>query len=132
MQYAKIIDEKLIIAGEKIQIPNGWATKPTEEELIKYGYKNLCYNPKPEYDNEKEKLIETYTEEETRIVVSYEVVALTDEEKRQNLENKVLSLEYTYNMCRWQRELILAENSQASNYTKAKAQEIEDLAQQLR
>ena len=128
----KIIDGRLVIAGEKIQIPNGWATKPTEEELIKYGYKKIEYTEKPTYDKEEEKLTEVYNEEQDKIIVLYAKDMLTDEEKRQNLENKVCSLEYEYNMCRWQRELILAENSQASNYTKAKAQEIEDLAQQLR
>ena len=35
-------------------------------------------------------------------------------------------------MCRWQRELILSENSGASDYTKDKAQEIENLANSLR
>lgn len=35
-------------------------------------------------------------------------------------------------MNRWQREMILAENSGASAYSKNKAQEIETLAEQLR
>lgn len=91
--YGKIIDGKIIIAGEKIQIPNGWATKPTEEELKKYGYKNLCYNPKPEYDNEEEKLVEKYTEEEARIVISYEVVALTDKEHNAIIQAEIVAEE---------------------------------------
>lgn len=48
------------------------------------------------------------------------------------LEEQVSSLEQTYGMTRWQREGILAEGSLYSDYTKAKAQEIEDLAKQLR
>ena len=48
------------------------------------------------------------------------------------LEEKVSSLEQTYGMTRWQREGILAEGSLYSKYTKAKAQEIEDLAKELR
>ena len=48
------------------------------------------------------------------------------------LEEQVASLEQTYGMTRWQREGILAEGSLYSEYTKAKAQEIEDLAKQLR
>jgi len=48
------------------------------------------------------------------------------------IQEQVTSLEHQYNMCRWQREMILAESSSASDYTKAKAQEIEDLAEQLR
>ena len=48
------------------------------------------------------------------------------------LEEQVASLEQTYGMTRWQREGILAEGSLYSDYTKAKAQEIEDLAKELR
>lgn len=48
------------------------------------------------------------------------------------LADRVLALEQKYQMNRWQRELILAEGSSASNYAKEKAQEIEDLAEQLR
>ena len=48
------------------------------------------------------------------------------------LEEQVVSLENQYQMCRWQREGILAQNSEYSQYTKNKAQEIEDLAEQLR
>lgn len=48
------------------------------------------------------------------------------------IKEQVLSLEHTYGMTRWQREGILAEGSLYSEYTKSKAQEIEDLAKQLR
>lgn len=48
------------------------------------------------------------------------------------LEEQVSSLEQTYGMTRWQREGILAEGSLYSDYTKSKAQEIEDLAKELR
>ena len=48
------------------------------------------------------------------------------------LEEQVSSLEQTYGMTRWQREGILAEGSLYSKYTKSKAQEIEDLAKELR
>ena len=48
------------------------------------------------------------------------------------LEEQVVSLEQTYGMTRWQREGILAEGSLYSEYTKSKAQEIEDLAKELR
>lgn len=47
-------------------------------------------------------------------------------------QEKVEELEKKYKMYRWQREIILAENSGASDYTKSKAQEIEDLAKELR
>ena len=48
------------------------------------------------------------------------------------LEEKVLRLESKYGMNRWQREGILAKGSRYSDYIKAKAQEIEDLAKELR
>ena len=48
------------------------------------------------------------------------------------IEEQVASLEQIYGMTRWQREGILAEGSLYSEYTKAKAQEIEDLAKELR
>lgn len=44
----------------------------------------------------------------------------------------LVSKELQYGMNRWQREGILAEGSLYSDYTKAKAQELEDLAQELR
>lgn len=49
-----------------------------------------------------------------------------------SVEEQVSSLEQTYGMMRWQREGILAEGSLYSDYTRAKAQEIEDLAKELR
>ena len=48
------------------------------------------------------------------------------------IKEQVASLEQTYGMMRWQREGILAEGSLYSDYTKAKAQEIETLAAPLR
>ena len=48
------------------------------------------------------------------------------------IAEQVLSLENEYKMNRWQREIILAENSGASEYSKTKAQEIENIAEQLR
>lgn len=48
------------------------------------------------------------------------------------LEEQVAKLEQDYGMTRWQREDILAEGSLYSDYTKAKAQEIENLAAVLR
>ena len=50
----------------------------------------------------------------------------------QQLVDEVNTLEKQYQMNRWQREMILAEGSTASDYAKEKAQEIEDLAEVLR
>lgn len=52
--------------------------------------------------------------------------------KEPTIEEQVAVLEQTYGMTRWQREGILSEGSLYSDYTKSKAQEIEDLAKELR
>lgn len=48
------------------------------------------------------------------------------------VEEQVEDLEKKYDMNRWQREAILADDSAYSDYTKQRAKEIEDLAKQLR
>lgn len=48
------------------------------------------------------------------------------------IEEQLIMLENDYQMNRWQREGILAEGSLYSDYTKSKAQELEDLAEQIR
>ena len=48
------------------------------------------------------------------------------------LEEQVAQMEAETGLTRVMREMVLAENSVASDYVKAKAQEIEDLAKQLR
>lgn len=131
--FGKIIDEKLIIAGSSITNKNGGTTtNPTNEQLVANGYKLLVYTEKPTYDKEKMKLVEVYNECEDKIIVAYGTQQLTDEEQFEIKKQKVVELEEEYNMCRWQRELILAQNSGASDYTKTKAQEIESLAKELR
>lgn len=47
-------------------------------------------------------------------------------------QEQVEILERKYKMNRWQREIILADGSGASEYTKQKANEIEELAKDLR
>lgn len=49
-----------------------------------------------------------------------------------DLQSKIDELEKQCGMNRWQREMILADGSVASDYAKAKAQEIEDLAKEIR
>lgn len=60
------------------------------------------------------------------------VIVANPSPKEPTLEEQVALLEQEYGMTRWQREGILAEGSLYSDYTKAKAQEIEDLASHLR
>lgn len=61
----------------------------------------------------------------------YEVVENSPAPKP-TIEEQLIMLENDYQMNRWQREGILAEGSLYSDYTKAKAQELEDLAEQIR
>ena len=130
--FGKLIDGKLVIAGKSIiNKDGGTITNPKDKDYIDNGWKQIVYTDKPTYDVNTQKLQEIYTET-TVITISYEIVNLTEEEKLQVIKNKVIDLEYKYNMCRWQREIILAENSGASDYTKTKAREIEDLAEGLR
>ena len=51
---------------------------------------------------------------------------------QEGLEEQVAKLETETGLTRVMREMVLAENSGASDYVKAKANEIEDLAKQLR
>ena len=48
------------------------------------------------------------------------------------IEEQVIKMEAETGLTRVMREMVLSENSGASDYVKAKAQEIEDLAKQLR
>lgn len=131
--YGKIIDEKLVFAGNSITNKTGGTiTNPTEKEYVENGWLLIFYNEKPSYDFYNQKLVEIYNEENNKIIVNYNIVNLTEEEKLNIKKQEVIELELKYNMCRWQRELILAENSGASDYTKDKAQEIENLAKELR
>jgi hypothetical protein len=60
----------------------------------------------------------------------FEVVAVVPHTP--TLQEQLETLEAQYKMNRWQREIILAQDSGASDYVKAKAQEIENIAEQIR
>ena len=83
-----------------------------------------------------EKLIKLYGATEMEIEQSYNgawyVKGYAPSKPEPTIEEQVALLEQEYSMSRWQREGILAEGSLYSEYTKAKAQEIESLASQLR
>ena len=72
-----------------------------------------------------------YAEAEGKIVQSWTLVP-TPEPVPPTIEQQVATLEAVTGLTRVMREMILAENSGSSDYVKAKAQEIEDLAKQLR
>lgn len=87
--FAKIVDGKLVVAGKKIQIENGWITNPTETDFKANGYKEVSTTEKQSYDNETEKLVEKYTDNGKGIEISYEKVKLTDEEVNNVIQNKI-------------------------------------------
>ena len=51
---------------------------------------------------------------------------------KKEIENRLIELEAQTGLIRPMREMILAENSGTSEYAKAKARELEELAEQLR
>ena len=63
-------------------------TNPKEETVRLAGYKDLVYNEMPEYNEETQYLNEVYTEEETTIHVSYEVVDIPEMEEGENNEKE--------------------------------------------
>ena len=63
---------------------------------------------------------------------NYYLKGYVPQKPQPTIQEQVITLEKKYQMNRWQRELILADNSGASDYTKQKANEIETLAKELR
>lgn len=87
--FGKIVDGKLVVAGKKIQIENGWITNPTVEDLKANGYKEISTTEKQSYDDTTEKLVESYNETSKGIEVSYSKVKLTEEETKNVLQYKI-------------------------------------------
>ena len=88
----KLIDGRLVVAGRIVKEGNTTITNPTEEKLKELGYKTIEYTEKPTFNKEEEKLQEVYTDGET-ITVSYEVVALTDEEHNAIIQQEIVAEE---------------------------------------
>lgn len=86
--FGKIIDGKLVIAGNKIEITNGWITNPTEEQLKENGYKEIIRTEKQSV-GDTEKLVETYKDNGKDIEISYAKVKKTDEEIAEELQQKI-------------------------------------------
>ncbi|MBR4682753.1 MAG: hypothetical protein IKP06_05580 [Elusimicrobiaceae bacterium] len=89
---------------------------------------------KPYTDKQRADFIVEYNHRQGLIIKEDEIGLYTEEPPiiEPTLEEQVIALERKYEMNRWQREGILAEGSLFSDYTKAKAQEIETLAEELR
>ena len=90
--YGKLIDGRLVVAGRIVKEGNTTITNPTEEKLKELGYKTIEYTEKPNFNKEEEKLQEVYTDGET-IEVSYEKVALTDEEHNAIIQQEIVAEE---------------------------------------
>jgi hypothetical protein len=60
--------------GGFVVLDNRIYTNPTEETIRKAGYKDIVYGSEPEYDEGKQYLTQTYTEDDTKIYVGYEVL----------------------------------------------------------
>ena len=86
--FGKIIDGKLVVAGKKIKIENGWITNPTEEDLKANGYKEIVSTEKSKIDDTTEKLVETYNDNGKEIEITYSKVKLSEEEKGNVLQMK--------------------------------------------
>lgn len=87
--YGKIVDNKLIIATDIIKDGKKTVTRPTNTILQELGYKEIVYTYKPKFDNEEEKLIETFKETDNQILVEYSVEKLTDEEHNEIINNEI-------------------------------------------
>ena len=85
--------------------------------------KELCIVDEVKETNDKYMLSEDGTE-----YIPYDNKVIEERE----LKQQIVEQETKYGMNRWQREIILAENSGASEYIKQKAQEIEELAKKIR
>ena len=123
--FGKIIDGRLVVAGQIVKDGNTTITNPTNEKLVELGYKEIEYTEKPQYDKEEEKLKEVYTDGET-IQVSYEVVALTTEEHNAVIQAEIVAEESKIT-ARNIREGILGDN-----FATQKLTEIESNIYQLR
>ncbi len=88
----KLIDGRLVVAGRIVKEGNTTITNPTEEKLKELGYKEIEYTEKPNFNKEEEKLQEIYTDGD-KITVSYEIVALTDEEHNAIIQQEIVAEE---------------------------------------
>lgn len=88
----KLIDGRLVVAGRIVKEGNTTITNPTNEKLVELGYKEIEYTEKPTFNKEEEKLQKVYTDGAT-IQVSYEVVALTDEEHNAIIQQEIVAEE---------------------------------------
>lgn len=92
MSYGKIVNNSLIMAGNKIKTKTGEISNPSEQQYLDNGYKKVIFEAEPEYNIEEEKLQKTYVDGKN-IIVKYEKVALTDEEHNEVIKQEIIEEE---------------------------------------
>ena len=73
MSYGKIVNNSLIMAGNKIKTKTGEISNPSEQQYLDNGYKKVIFEAEPEYNIEEEKLQKTYVDGKN-IIVKYLVI----------------------------------------------------------
>lgn len=125
--YGKLENGRLIIAGNIIA-GTGWSiVNPSADQLKEKGYKTVIYGTKPEeYDDETERIQETYKETAKQIKVNYELVPLTVQEHNQVIQSKIVAEEAKVTD-RYLRSAPLGDE-----FARTKLQEIETAIAELR
>ena len=88
MSYGKIVNNNLIMAGNKIKTKTGEISNPSEQQYLDNGYKKVIFEAEPEYNIEEEKLQKTYVDGKN-ITVKYEKITLTDEEHNSIIRQEI-------------------------------------------
>ena len=91
--YGKLVDGNLVIAPKVLVTDLGTITNPTEQNYFDNGYQKVNFSDQPEFDRDNFKLEPLYIRVDNQINVSWQIIELTQEEKRQVLNNKVSLLE---------------------------------------
>lgn len=87
--FGKIIDGRLIVAGQIIKDGKKTVTRPTNTILQELGYKEIVYTYKPKFNDEEERLVEMHKDCGTYIEVWYGKEQLTDEEHNEIINQKI-------------------------------------------
>lgn len=98
MIYAKLVNGNIVYSPKLVNgscILSGMRVfNPTKSDYVNAGYKEVTFLETPVLPEYK-KLKKVYTEQEDKIVVSYEIIDMTDEEK-QSYDQKVLQDKKAY------------------------------------
>lgn len=126
MKYAKLVNGALQYAPRNKGSVSNYNQDVTA--MLADGYLPV---EETEYPKDGNNYSVNYAEAEGKIVQSWMLVP-TPEPVPPTIEQQVATLEAVTGLTRAVRELVLAENSGVSDYVRAKAQEIESLANLLR